>query len=520
MLALRMTPERVKAPAFRLVGAAFPRAVLPRVIRLWDAGHQRRALMLADCVQGPPGALRRLAVWAAAVDRPATAARALARLPEDDRRRERLLAALSGRSADQGPAAVPAPAARAVRPVPGRVLHLVTNSPPYRNAGYTVRTQGIVRAQRAAGLDPHVVTRLGFPVAQGRWDGRRTHDVDGVLHHRLLPGWMPATPAAVLARNAELAARLVERIRPAVLHAATDHPNGRVALALRESFGIPVVYEVRGFLEETWLTQAPGRTSGSPAYRASRALETHCMRAADLVITLGEVMKEEIIARGVPAEKVHVVPNAVDDVFLQPLPDAEELRARLGIAPDEPVVGTVSTLTPHEGLGTLLDAAAELRHRGLPVRLLIAGDGPQRPALACRAADLGLDGAVIFTGRVPFGEVRAHHALLDVFAVPRTNARVCRLVTPLKPVEAMASGLPVVASDVPALAELVAEGVTGHLVPPGDPSAWADTLQALLGDPGARRTLGNAARAHVARDRTWAHAAERTREIYRTLGAV
>ncbi|MFI9610625.1 glycosyltransferase family 4 protein [Streptomyces sp. NPDC052023] len=449
-------------------------------------------------------------------------------LPSPVRRRARPLELrLAGRARTAGPAAapsgvqVPAPPARAaVRPVPGRVLHLVTNGLPFKHAGYTVRTQKIAAAQLAAGLDPHVVTRVGFPVAQGVLDARAVQTVDGVPQHRLLPPWLPYGQAALLARNAELAGRLVERLRPAVLHPATDHGNGRVALALRAAYGLPVVYEVRGFLEDTWLTQAPGRTCEDPTYRARRELETHCMREADLVLTLGAAMKAEIVARGVPEERVLIVPNAVDEEFLTPPPDGAPLRARLGIAPDDFVVGTVSSLTPHEGIGTLLHAGAELRRRGMPLRLLIVGDGPERAALLRLAGRLGLDdGTAVFTGRVPYAQVRSFHAVLDVFAVPRTDARVCRLVTPLKPVEALASGLPVAASDLPALRELVKPGATGQLVPPSSEQAWADAIEFLLYSR-KRSEWGTAARESVARDRTWTRVAATTREAYRALGCL
>ncbi|PIB06974.1 glycosyltransferase WbuB [Streptomyces sp. HG99] len=414
---------------------------------------------------------------------------------------------------------VPAPAGRVIRPVPGRVLHLVTNGLPFKQAGYTVRTQALAEAQRAAGLDPHVVTRIGFPVAQGVLDARPLQLLGGVPQHRLLPLWLPYGQDAALARNAELAGRLVERLRPAVLHAATDHGNGRVALALREAYGLPVVYEVRGFLEETWLTQAPGRGPDDETYRVRRALETYCMREADLVLTLGTAMKAEIVARGVPEERVLIVPNAVDEAFLAPPPDGAPLRARLGIAPDELVVGTVSSLTPHEGIGTLLHAGAELRRRGVRLRLLIVGDGPERAALERLAARLGLrDGVALFTGRVPHAQVRDFHAVLDVFAVPRTDERVCRLVTPLKPVEAMASGLPVAASDLAALRELVEQEVTGWLIPAESPDTWADALEVLLYSQKRRHEWGASARALVARDRTWKRVATTTHEAYRALG--
>jgi glycosyltransferase involved in cell wall biosynthesis len=242
------------------------------------------------------------------------------------------------------------------------------------------------------------------------------------------------------------------------------------------------------------------------------------MRAADLVVTLGEAMRDEIIARGVDPARILIVPNGVSAEFLRPLPDSSALRAQLGIAPGEHVVGLVSSLVAHEGIGTLLEAVALLRSRGASVRALIVGDGPERAALERQAAGLGLD--AIFTGRVPMSRVRDYHAVLDVFVVPRTPDRVCQLVTPLKPVEAMASGLPVVVSAVKALGEIIQDKVTGMQVPPLDPGSLADCLDQLLASPRLRRELGEAAREWVARDRTWEHNAQRYRDAYARLGAV
>ncbi len=453
--------------------------------------------------------------------------------------------------------------------VPGRVLHLVTDALPTTNAGYTVRTQRIAVAQREAGLDPHVVTKAGFPVAQGHLDGRRIAQLDGVPYHRLIPYRLPPNADAAASLGLDLAARLAGRLRPAVLHAASNHLNGQLALALREDFGLPVIYEARGFWEETWLSRhgvdpgaapvtpaaqgpqagaapshvrsessspteaaraarvpvAPARLPGadlavSDFYQLSRAAETRCMMAADLVVTLGEVMREEIVARGVDPGQVIVVPNAVSAEFLEPLPDGGPLRESLGIRPGELVVGVVSNLVAYEGIGTLLEAAAELRRRKLPVRPLIVGDGTERAALERLAGQLGLTGAAIFTGRVPMSEVRRYHAALDLFAVPRTSDRVCQLVTPLKPVEAMASGLCVVASDVGALREIIRPGVTGALATSGDSGSFADIMEPLLYSSDTRRKLGANAREWVARDRTWAHNAAIYRAAYERLGAV
>ncbi len=402
--------------------------------------------------------------------------------------------------------------------VPGRVLHLVTDALPTTSAGYTIRTHEIALAQREAGLDPYVATRCGYPVTQGRIDGRRLVVLDGVPYHRLLPWRMPSGPGE---RGLELAAGLTRRLRPSVLHAASNYANARLALALRERYGLPVVYEVRGFWEDTWLSRYPdaAERAHSELYQRNRELETRCMLAADLVVTLGEAMREEIVARGVPAEKILIVPNAVSAEFLRPLPDATTLREQLGIKPDEPVVGEVTSLVPHEGIGTLVEATAMLRARGVPVRALIVGDGPERAALQRQAAQAGLAGAAVFTGRVPASKVRQFHALLDIFVVPRTPDRVCQLVTPLKLVEAMASGLCVVTSEVKALTEIVKHEVTGMQTVPQDPVSLADCLERLIYSPDIRRKLGDNAREWVARDRTWAHNAARYRDAYARLGA-
>jgi glycosyltransferase involved in cell wall biosynthesis len=527
-----------------------------RAAALWGAGDRRGAL---TALEASPA---RLAAFSLAVDQPTVARSALARVSEDNAARPRLAARLAyreGRLTDAVHALDGARDWRAVRlrraltaelemlepgrlalpagalpagalpaggasaggaPASGRVLHIVTDALPTTSAGYTVRTQEIAVAQRAAGLDPHVVTRIGFPVTAGAIDGRAEVDVDGVPYHRLLPWVMPGRMDVLYQTHLRYAARLTARLRPAVLHAASNYANAVIALALRDATQLPVVYEVRGFWEDTWLSRHTGTRDLklSDRYLRTRALETRCMADADLVVTLGEAMRDEIIERGVHPDKVIIVPNGVSEEFLRPLPDdGGRLRASLGIQPGEYVVGLVSSLVAHEGIGTLLEAVKILNDRGIRVRALIVGDGPERPALQRQAQALGID--AIFPGRVPMSQVRAYHAVLDVFVVPRTPDRVCQLVTPLKPVEAMASGLPVVVSAVRALAEIVTDKVTGRLSPPLDAAALADTLRALLEDRDQRTKLGANAREWVARDRTWAHNAARYQEAYARLGA-
>ncbi len=381
----------------------------------------------------------------------------------------------------------------------GRVLHVVSNALPEVQAGYTVRTQGIAEGQREAGLDPHVVTRLGFPVDSGFLTAAPEVDVAGVPHHRLLPaGRLPMPSRALQDRAVTELLRLLERLQPEVLHAHSKHENGQVALAAGRRTGLPVVYEVRGFLEETWRSR--GGSADTDLYRWSRDAETACMGLADAVITLSETMRREIVARGVDPSRVHIVPNGVSRGFARPVADGAQVRRRWGLRPDDVVLGTATTLNEYEGVDVLVRALVHLDDPRF--RLLVVGDGPARSSLQALAEPMGE--RVIFTGRVPHPDVRAHLAAMNVFCVPRRATPVTLLVPPLKPLEAMATGLPVVASDLPPLVETVQPGRYGQVVTADDPHAWADALAHLGYAPERAHSMGADARAWVARERTWA----------------
>ncbi|MBO3745910.1 glycosyltransferase [Streptosporangiaceae bacterium NEAU-GS5] len=401
---------------------------------------------------------------------------------------------------------------------PGRVLHLVTNALPYTQAGYTVRTHRIVTAQRALGLDPYVVTSWGWPMLQGHATAEPYAEIDKIPYHRMLPHGMdlPIESRGRMIRGASEVTELVRTLRPQVLHAATDHRNGSVALAVRERTGTPVVYEVRGFLEETWTSRDPRRV-GSERHLLQREREATIMRSADAVVTLAETMRTEIIERGVPRERIFLAPNAVDDTLLTADYDGAAFRAQYGIEEHDIVVGSVSSIVGYEGFATLLSAAAILRDAGTPIKVLIVGDGAERPALLRQAEELGLDKDAILPGRVGPEEALQAQAALDIFVCPRDDLKVTRLVTPLKPVEAMALGKPVVLSDLPALAELVGGDGAGLLVRPESPEELAKALAGLRDDPERRHLMGKAGKAEVAAHRTWSSLAKTYREIYASI---
>ena len=215
-----------------------------------------------------------------------------------------------------------------------------------------------------------------------------------------------------------------------------------------------------------------------------------------------------------------MVPNAVDTEALRATGRDPGLASRLGIEPSATVVGYVGSLVGYEGLDDLIRAVAILRGNGEDVHCLIVGSGGVRTNLEVLAADLGVTERVLFTGTVLPREIADYYSLIDIFVLPRRRNRVCELVTPLKPFEAMAMECAVVVSDLDALKEIVEDGETGLVTTPEDPKALAEALGSLIGDPDRQRALATAARDWVCEERTWARNAEIYRSIYRAVGAL
>jgi glycosyltransferase involved in cell wall biosynthesis len=388
-------------------------------------------------------------------------------------------------------------------PVSGRVLHLLTNSLPHTASGYAQRSHSILKAQQEAGWDVLAVTRLAYPVQVGKFLARATDIVDGVQYRRLLPPRLAPTMDARLQQQAEELLKVALEFKPSVLHTTTHFVNGLVVRAVAEALGIPWVYEVRGQLADTWAATRNAEARSSEKYRLFQEREAEVMRAADLVVTLGRVMKANIVASGIPAEKILIAPNAVGGAFLEEPMDALGARRALGLPVDGLYIGTVSSLVGYEGLDDLVRAFAILAPKFPELRLLIVGDGVAGPALREQVSELGLAHKVIFPGRVPRHLTPLYHHALDVFVVPRKDLDVTRAVTPLKPVEALASARPVVGSDLPALREIIDDGGTGLLSRPEDHDDIGTKLEQLLRSQELRTRMGQAGRRNVLDNRTW-----------------
>jgi glycosyltransferase involved in cell wall biosynthesis len=420
---------------------------------------------------------------------------------------------------------VPGPR-RPIEPRSDRVvLHLLKESRRQRQTGFTMRTHDNLLAQRAAGWDPLVVTALGFP----RWSGGAVmplEEVDGIRHHRLDlgPGYPSDGPVDIYLEDyAWRAAQVAHRERPAIVHASSGgrgYESALVGLALGEHLDLPVVYEVRSLFDGP----APGAersasdaTSPRERYRRRDATEVRSMLAADAVVTLAETLKSDMVARGVPADRIFIVPNGVDPEVFRPRPADPALRARYGLF-ERFVIGYVSNLDHvREGQETLIEATALLAAAGRDVACLIVGEGRRRAELETIAAASGAGNRIVFTGAVPHEDVPWLYALMDAFVVPRRDERAARLVTPLKPFEAMAMARPLVIADLPALTEVAPHGERSLAYPAEDARALAAAVERLMDDPALAERLGEAGREWVTRERTWASNGPRWTEVYETV---
>jgi glycosyltransferase involved in cell wall biosynthesis len=249
----------------------------------------------------------------------------------------------------------------------------------------------------------------------------------------------------------------------------------------------------------------------------SRFLETAIFRGADALFTICEGLKGDMEARGIPAEKITIIPNCVDADAFAPLPRDGELAAKLGLE-GKTVFGFIGSFYHYEGLLMLLESFGEALRGGLDARLLLVGGGPEHEEVNRRAGEMGLMGPVVITGKVPHEEVNRYYSVIDVLVYPRLSMRLTELVTPLKPLEAMAMGKVVTGSDVGGIKELVTHGHDGFLFPAGNVAALAALLQELAS--GGNDLSGISARAMetVRVKHDWRRAVERYLPVYERLG--
>jgi PEP-CTERM/exosortase A-associated glycosyltransferase len=394
-----------------------------------------------------------------------------------------------------------------------RILHILDHSIPL-HSGYTFRTRAILEQQRAMGWETFHVT--------GTKQGRSDEAIEQVgelsfYRSRSSPGTLQRLPVlnqlAVVSDLQRRLAEVIPEVQPDLLHAHSPALNGLAALRAARAFGIPVIYEVRAFWEDAAADHGTSREGGL-RYRLTRALETHVLKRASAVTTICEGLRGDIVARGIPGQRVTVIPNAVDierfPMGGRPDPARQE---QLGLA-GRAVLGFIGSFYAYEGLALLLQAMPGILQAAPDTRLLLVGGGPEELRLKQLCAAAGLQDSVIFTGRVPHDEVQDYYNLVDIFVYPRLSMRLTDLVTPLKPLEAMAQGRLVLASDVGGHRELIRPGDTGQLFSAGSREDLQRAVLEMLNHREGWQAQREAGRRFVETERTWQASVARYRAVY------
>jgi PEP-CTERM/exosortase A-associated glycosyltransferase len=381
-------------------------------------------------------------------------------------------------------------------------------------AGYTARAASILDAQTALGLEPVALTGLRQASLIDR------ERVNGILHYRTtVPqglGSLSQTPLAREALEMGLVARRalqIYRENPYdILHAHSPVLAGIPGLAVARRVGVPSVYEIRAFWEDAAVDQGKG-AERSTRWRAIHALETALCHGVDGVVAICEGIRRDLVNRGIPEEKIALIPNGVDTRKYAPRYRDEALADHYGLR-GKIVIAYVGKLFHFEGVRLLLDALSRLIGDDDRIRGLIVGYGEAEAELHAQHAKLGLQGKVILGGKVAPTDIPALYGVADVLCYPRERRRITELTTPLKPLEAMSMAKPVVVSDVGGLRELVTDQATGLFFKAGDVDDLVRVLGRLCRDGDLRRRLGERGRAEMIRHRSWSAITQKYHGVY------
>jgi len=394
-----------------------------------------------------------------------------------------------------------------------RILHVFDHTLPL-HSGYTFRSAAILRNQRKLGWETFHLSgpkQLNCDVLEEEADGLhfyRTPRPAGLLAR--LPG---GDPFAVMGVIQKRLLPLARELKPDVIHAHSPVLDAVPAIRIGRKLGIPVVYEIRAFWEDAAVDHGSTKED-SLRYKLTRALETWAVRNTDAVTVICEGLRRDLIERGIDPDKITVIPNAVDiekfDMGGKPDP---ALKMKLGLGSSR-VLGFIGSFYAYEGLDLLIAALPAILGRMPDVKVLLVGGGPQDAALKQQVMALDLKDRVVFTGRVPHAEVNRYYDLVDVLAYPRHPMRLTDLVTPLKPLEAMAQGRLMVASDVGGHKELIQDGRTGVLFRADDVNDLATKVVSLLNNEQGWDAMKQAGRRFVETERNWAASVARYRSVY------
>jgi len=358
-----------------------------------------------------------------------------------------------------------------------KVLQVFHSSVTHDTNGYGVRSEQVVESLLNIGIECSVMTRLGYPWDLTQHSTLPLADMESSssqirYHHtRSSEATLGHPESEYLRAYAEQIVKQATESQATVIHAHSNYLNGLAARIAGDQLGLPVVYEIRGLWHRT-RSLSDERYANSEHYEYCEKQELRTALQADAVTAISEPLAMWLVEKGVEASKIKVVGNAA--VARAPVKK---------LASDNFVIGYVGSFVEYEGLLVLLDAFGQVLQNHPHARLVLVGDGSQFKTIERRIKEKRIGSAVELVGRVGSDAVENYYAMLDVAVVPRLSNLITELIPPLKPLEIMAMGVPLIVSDVAPLAAVVTNGENGLLFASGDTAALRDSLLMLLEQP-------------------------------------
>jgi PEP-CTERM/exosortase A-associated glycosyltransferase len=365
-----------------------------------------------------------------------------------------------------------------------KILHILDHYKPHFS-GYVFRSSYILKHQQDLGIDPVIVTSP----KQGRTENS-IEEIDGIINYRTgrhgfenIPFLCEWKLIKALERKIIEVVRIEKQVRAFWEDAAVDH---------------------RTFKDNSF------------KYRISRLVERVVFRKVQALFTICEGLKKEIASRGIPEIKITVIPNSVDSSAFYPVLYDEDIAGRYGLK-NKTVYGYIGSFYHYEGIDLLIDAFSKMLKLNKDIVLLLVGDGPEYMKMLDKVEGMNLKEGIVFTGRVAHEQVMRHYSVMDILVYPRKKMRLTELVTPLKPLEAMAMGKMVVGSDVGGIKELIENDRNGMLFEAENVDDLIAVLSGLRTDNGRFNEIVAHAKERVRANYSWQSAVERYIPVYTRL---
>lgn len=400
-----------------------------------------------------------------------------------------------------------------------KILHILDHSLPL-HSGYAFRSQNIFKAQMDMGYNPVILTSPKHEESLKKTTPG-VEDINGFTYYR--SGLIPASRcpmAAELNLMHTLYKRLLQVInieKPDIIHAHSPVLNAIPAIRAAKVMNLPLVYEIRAFWEDAAVDHGTYQEN-SWKYRLTRSIETWVCKKVDHVAILCNGLKSDLISRRIPAGKISPVFNGVNPSEFRSVPPDQKFLTAWDLK-GKKVIGFVGSFYKYEGLNLLVDAFAQISASHENARLLLVGGGEMADKLTVQIKKLGIKNKVVMPGRIPHERIAGVYALIDILAYPRYSMRLTELVTPLKPLEAMAMGKALVASDVGGHRELIKNHKTGLLFSAGDIEDLSDKIDLILNNKVLETALQKQGNQWVTQHHTWKATTAVYQTIYANLGS-